>query len=287
MAECTSPYIIKDPKKVQLALRDQGASVPVPCGKCPNCRKRYASGWSFRLMQEEKRSINAHFITLTYCSKNVPISNAGYMTLDKTHVQKYMKKVRWNHEQKYGKNILPIRYFAVGEYGGKTNRPHYHLIMYNVDIDLLQPSWEHGGIHYGKVSEASIGYTLKYCMKPGKIPMHARDDRLPEFRLMSQRLGDNYLTPGNIKWHIADVTGRAYCVTADGKKLTMPRYYKDKVYDQVERKRLAHYYATEMTKKTDELIRKNGSDYFRKMREVEKHELQKMWSKAQHGRNKI
>lgn len=157
-------------------------TIPVPCGKCADCLKRRVSGWSFRLMNEEKKSSSAFFLTLTYDTKHVDITKNGFMTLNKKHMQDFMKRLRKRNQEK-------LKYFLVGEYGGKTKRPHYHLILFNAVLDTVQPAWELGSVHYGLVTGASVGYTLKYMMKPSKIPMHKNDDRLKEFSLMSKGLG--------------------------------------------------------------------------------------------------
>lgn len=196
---CKVPFILKESRQ------------PVPCGKCPDCYKRRTSGWSFRLMQEEKISDSAHFITLTYDTKVVPITKNGFMDLSKRHLQLFFKRIRKATKQ-HGYTITkrirnkvqhkystitptkkPIKYYAVGEYGGRTNRPHYHIIMFNAQIELIQEAWNMGNVHYGQVSNASVGYTLKYMTKKAKIPMHRNDDRTPEFSLMSKRLGESYL----------------------------------------------------------------------------------------------
>ena len=108
-------------------LKEDNGGHKVPCGKCYNCKSRRASTWSTRLLQESKRSTTAHFITLTYDTKYVPITEKGFMSLDKKHLQQFFKRLR----QWHGKNHIGIRYYAVGEYGGKTYRPHYHIIIYN------------------------------------------------------------------------------------------------------------------------------------------------------------
>lgn len=166
-------------------LQQEGVGpVLVPCGKCPQCIARRVSAWSFRLMQEEKVSSSAHFLTLTYSIQDVPITPKKFMTIEKAEIQKFLKRLRKAH-----KDGRKIKYYCVGEYGGKTMRPHYHAIMFNVDLPLVQQAWGLGHIHYGNVSGASIGYCLKYMAKRGKIPMHANDDRVPEFALMSKGLG--------------------------------------------------------------------------------------------------
>lgn len=187
MASCKTPYLVKDKQQ-------KGKQIPVPCGKCPFCLKRRVSQWSFRLMQEEKRSISAHFITLTYDTKNVSISKNGFMSLKKRNLQLFFKRLRKAHGVKNAYEGKRIKYFAVGEYGGKSRRPHYHVILFNAKIDLIQEAWNLGSVHYGVVSGASVGYTLKYMSKKKKVPEHKNDDRQPEFSLMSKGLGENYIT---------------------------------------------------------------------------------------------
>lgn len=214
MAQCDTPFTVESIKK---------GRVPVPCGKCPNCFARRISGWSFRLMQEDKRSNSSHFITLTYDTEHVPITKNGYMSLSKRDVQLFIKRLRkaqtskvFNSDGK--KRADPIKYYAAGEYGGKTRRPHYHIILFNGELEKIQLCWQLGNVHYGVVSAASVGYTLKYMSKPQKGALHANDDRVPEFSLMSKGIGENYLTPEMVKWHKADDVNRVYATTLDGKK---------------------------------------------------------------------
>lgn len=195
---CLTPIVIKNKRT------DENQSVP--CGRCPKCISRRISGWSFRLMNEERYSDSAYFITLTYDIDHVPLSKKGYMLLNKRHVQLWLKKLRKLHPQ----GSRPIKYYAAGEYGGKGYRPHYHIIIFNSQLELMVskkdhmlleldgydgkqpvtiPTWEHGHATVGKVSAASVGYTLKYMCKPKRIPLHANDDRLPEFALMSKSWG--------------------------------------------------------------------------------------------------
>lgn len=168
MASCINPFGLKTGELV-------------PCGKCLACKKRRVSGWSFRLLNQGRVSDSAHFITLTYDTKHVPITDRGYMGLSKRDVQLFFKRLRKSHE-----SGTQIKYYACGEYGGKTFRPHYHIILFNAKLELIQPAWQLGQVHYGDVSGASIGYCLKYICKEGKIPLHKNDDRQKEFALMSK-----------------------------------------------------------------------------------------------------
>lgn len=239
MRTCLSPFSKVD--------KLTGESIAFPCGKCYPCLRRRVSGWSFRLVKEGLRCSSSFFMTFTYNTDHVPITKNGFMSLCKKDYQLFTKRLRKDHSKRYGKSN-PLKYFAVGEYGGKTNRPHYHAIIFNADIDLLEKHWTAGEIHCGEVAEASIGYVLKYMIKPSKIPLHRNDDRIPEFQLMSKGIGENYLTESMRTWHHADLLERMYCVIADGKKIAMPRYYKNKLYDQIEKRKIGQKLSAEFAK---------------------------------------
>lgn len=222
-------------------LKDSCTGVTVPCGKCPHCRSNRASAWSFRLIQEDKRSLSSHFVTLTYATEHVPILRSGYMSLNKIDLQKFFKRLR-------KLSIQRLRYYAVGEYGGKTWRPHYHIILFNARPADIIRAWSldgHalGAVHFGNVSEASVGYTLKYITKKPRIPVHINDDREREFSLMSKGIGENYLTESMIAYHKGigcndmqmAINQRMNCTLLDGKKIAMPRYYKNKLYTKLQR----------------------------------------------------
>lgn len=253
-----------------------GATIQVPCGKCPNCKKRRTSGWSFRLMQEYKISQTAHFITLTYDTTKVPLSKKGYMNLDKTDLQKFFKRLRKRHEKNHR-----IKYYACGEYGSKTFRPHYHIILFGAHINFISPAWDLGHVHFGTVSEASTGYTLKYINKEKKIPMHQNDDRQKEFSLMSKGIGKNYLSKNMVKWHKNDLENRFYCNLQDGKKIAMPRYYKDKIYTESERKRVAFFTRQKMERNLLEELEKDPN-YWDKKAKTDLNKIQKHKYKTEH-----
>lgn len=172
------------------------------------------------------------------------------MTLQKKPLQDYFKRLRKEmvkqsglFQTDYTKSILPLKYYAVGEYGTHKKRPHYHIIAFNTNKAAIEQAWKLnniplGDIHIGDTTDASIGYTLKYISKPGQIPQHKNDDRLPEFSLMSKGLGKNYLTPQMKKWHKKDLLNRAYCALPGDKKIKMPRYYKQQIYNDLQRQKI-------------------------------------------------
>jgi hypothetical protein len=115
------------------------------------------------LVKEGERSKSAHFVTLTYDTDYVPITEKGFLTLNKKHLQTFMKRLRKLSNEK-------LKYYACGEYGSLKMRPHYHIILFNANADMVHRAWALGGkslgqVHIGSVTEASIGYTLKYMTK--------------------------------------------------------------------------------------------------------------------------
>lgn len=250
MSKCLTPHVKDD--------------MSFPCGRCYECKMRRVSGWSFRLIKEGQRSSAALFVTFTYNTTDVPITPRGFMTLHLPHIQRFMKRLRFNRKVK-------PRYYQCGEYGSKSNRPHYHMILFNVDVEHLVSShdatqirlgylplngvhqfecldWPHGHITIGEVTEASIGYTLKYICKTSRIPMFANDDRVPEFSSMSKGIGSNYLSQDMISWHKNDLVHRYYTPLLDGKKIALPKYYKDKLYSPEEKIKISTFLQEEMLK---------------------------------------
>lgn len=228
MGACTNTLRIRNKKT--------GAYEIVPCGKCLECRKTRTSHWSSRLIHEERVSSSALFLTLTYDTRNCPITSRGFMSVSKRDLQLFFKRLRRAHERDHNgaHNTLSLKYFSVGEYGGRSYRPHYHVILFNAKLELIQDAWQKGQVHYGKVSGASVGYTLKYISKPGRIPLHKNDDRLPEFALMSKGLGKSFLSDQMVAWFKADPANRSVIIGPGGEKRSMPRYYKNKVFTETE-----------------------------------------------------
>lgn len=215
----------------------------VPCGKCPACMTRKTNAWAFRLQVELKSCSAADFITLTIADENLVYNGNAEPLLVKRDLQLFFKKLRKLQSKTPDWSHVPIKYFAVGEYGTHTHRPHYHLILFNAHLPLIQAAWDKGQVNYGACNAASIAYTLKYMSKPANPAMATRTS---EFRLMSKGLGEAYITPAIKAWHNADPYNRLYLNAQDGKKIALPRYYKDRLYDPVTRAQTAFHHAEKM-----------------------------------------
>lgn len=224
---CDRPYCFIPSGKIH--------PVAVPCGRCPPCKQRRVNSWVFRLMQEEKVSSSAHFVTLTYDTVHVPISEHGFPTLCKSDFQCYMKRLRKLCDG------VRLKYYVAGEYGTKNHRPHYHAIVFNVPSQsFFEEAWaidgvSFGSVHVGSVTSDSVAYTMKYIDKPPSRRLYgSRDDRACEFSLMSKGLGANYLSPEMLTYHKSDLS-RNYAMKEGGVKIALPQYYSRKIYTPLEK----------------------------------------------------
>jgi len=137
-----------------------------------------------------------------------------------------------------------------------------------------------GQIYIGNVSGASIGYTLKYMQKESKVPIHKNDDRQKEFQLMSKGLGKSYLTDRMIKWHKSDLEKRMYVPIIDGRKIPMPRYYKDKIYKESEKNRIARYIAKISDEQLEQEMNEYGIHYHYEMSQKHINAFRKMYKNS-------
>lgn len=182
------------------------------------------------------------FITLTFNEENLPSDRS----IKKEHLQKFFKRLR-------KKLDIPIRYFACGEYGEKSGRPHYHAIIFGYDFPdkmiwkrqpsgeylyrskLLEEAWPYGHSSIGQVTFESAAYVARYVMKKYKGPDEEEKNKYyemveektgeifnvePEFCLMSRRpgLGKSWLEK------YKQDTEKDY-ITVRGRKMNYPKYY--------------------------------------------------------------
>ena len=123
--------------------------------------------------------------------------------------------------------------------------------------------------------------------KPGKVPIHKNDDRVKEFQLMSKGLGKNYLTENMIRWHKNDLENRMYIPMQDGKKIAMPRYYKDKMYTESEKNRISRKMEKLIEDMDEKLRQEYGENIYSELAKKHINAFRKMHKNSTEGRNKI
>lgn len=152
----------------------------VACGQCMNCRTNHKRSWVGRILLEASEyKTNSTFLTMTYKDEALPTGGG----LRKSHVQDYIKRLR-------RKSVGAVRYFAVGEYGEKTKRPHYHMILFGFEPwhwqEKLQEAWPHGHVKAGECTPASASYTAGYCVKK-LAESQVIEGQPPEFHIESHK----------------------------------------------------------------------------------------------------
>lgn len=153
------------PKDAHLQERLQ-----LPCGTCIACREEQARQMAVRITHEAQQWEDNSFITLTYSQENLP--KTGSLQYD--DLQKFWKRLR--------KQTGRLRYYAVGEYGDESMRPHYHACVFGLGFrenriiiretpnllwlsPQLEKTWGLGQVTVGKLSFETARYTASYVTK--------------------------------------------------------------------------------------------------------------------------
>lgn len=199
-----------------------------------------------RCVHESKLHAQCCFITLTYNDDYVPVNtDNGALTLVKKHFQDFMKRFRRHIEP------LKIRFYACGEYGDTTGRPHYHAIIFGYDFpdkqlrprksnssydtftsETLSKLWPFGYHLIAGVNFDSCAYVARYVMKKLSGPQAEEkyDGLQKEFVLMSRRPG---IAKDFYEKFKTDFFPSDECIVYDNgkvRKLKPPKYY-DRLFD--------------------------------------------------------
>lgn len=262
----TKMKIMREAKSIEYWKNDN--YFLLPCGKCIGCKLDIARQWACRCVHEAQMHEHNCFITLTYNDKNIPKN----MSLNKRHLQLFFKRFR---QRFYKENI---KYYACGEYGDESNRPHYHACIFGFDFldkkvfysedgydvfisNMLNKLWKKGNCTLSDLTLKSAGYVARYCTKKitGDKAAEHYGDRQPEFALMSRgnsKTGKNGIGIEWIKKYLYDVYPKDF-FTIDGCRNKPPRYYDDylkashpDMYELVkERRRLGQLESSETSKR--------------------------------------
>lgn len=151
------------------------------------------------------------------------------------------------------KNRPGLRFFLVSEYGGEGHRSHYHMILilpcegYLGTLEdirsLIDKVWQRGRTQVVNVTDGRLHYITKYALKDsdqfGSAP---RTSPLYPFRRISTAtgLGRKYMESERIRrFHINDNEHfRLYVNYGGDRRLRLPRYFKDRIFDDDMRERI-------------------------------------------------
>lgn len=187
--------------------------IEVPCGRCLECRLAHSKQWADRCLLEMQYHESNLFVTLTYDDDHIPmrphpdaqtgeITDKEFNSLSKRDLQLFFKRLR----KKFGNGIS---YYACGEYGSNTIRPHYHAIIFGLKLDDLIPFytsgtgnqyclsetlariWQLGQVTVSEATYENAAYTARYVMKKAENPkdkyFYENNNIEKEFVTMSRR----------------------------------------------------------------------------------------------------
>lgn len=216
----------------------------VACGRCLPCRVGKASVWSSRIRLEATQHEHNSFVTLTYDEEH----NPGQ--LDPNHLQLFLKRFRKSYEP------LRVRFYAVGEYGEGTKRPHYHAILFGhggcywldgkclirgrecSNCNRVRTTWGLGHTSCLPYDARSAKYVSGYVVKKMKDDLNPTG-LYPAFSRMSRRPGIGAWTAVGIAKALDD-SFQTYSmddvpthVRINGEKLPIGKYIREKVRENL------------------------------------------------------
>lgn len=251
---CENPRRIRNPRYKGMSLTDMydyserhygkyarppDVYLDVGCGFCASCQKRRLNSYRMRLMYECEKYPNTLYLTLTFTDDALKEYKNDYNRAIKEFLDSFRKK--------FGKGV---KHFFISEFGDDTHRIHYHGLLFNVpktctefDVDSI---WNRA---YGKKRKdfkkfvgvfknprgivdvswlregpKAASYICKYLTKDYDSPTEKR----PRV-LISNGVGLGYLSPVQVHLHRSTLSP---FLAFNGRKYALPKYYKDKIFDQ-------------------------------------------------------
>lgn len=226
------------------------------CGQCLPCRINKRRIWTHRMLLEAAQYKDNAFVTLTYADDSLVRTDTGLPTLDRRDLKLWLMRLNTTLKRLEGPFPKTFRYFACGEYGDESQRPHYHAILFGypscaygitqqrrccVACELVRKTWGKGIVQIGTVEKDSAQYVAQYVTKK----MTAKDDerlvgRAPEFSVMSRRPGigyDGLYELANLFMRYHDNAPDVYSELRHGRYVKYPlgRYLRSKLREMVGR----------------------------------------------------
>lgn len=232
---CLFPTLIKNPRykktkknngNIPTCDDERKLYVPIGCGNCIECRRQKYNEWRVRLTEELRSNPQCYFITLTFSDEamkeicdtwNIKESNA----LATIAVRKWLERIRKVTNKS-------VKHWFITELGGEYDRIHLHGFIWTDDIKLCMNKWQYGYYWIGNYcNEKTINYCAKYVLKIDEkhknfkaiilcSPGIGGGAKLNRNKYNGKNTRDNYRLP-------------------NGKITALPKYYRNKVFDENER----------------------------------------------------
>lgn len=248
---CLYPKMIENPKykpnkknkgKPPIPKDERVKYVPIGCGKCLECMKQKKRQWQVRLLEEVSTRKDGQFVTLSFSDEELTKLEieakeenpelTGY-DLDNRSATIAVRRFTENWRNETGHQP---RRWLITELGTKsTERIHIHGIIWTRNVKLIHELWKYGNVYIGTyVNGATANYITKYCTKT--------DLKHPNYQpkiMCSKGIGKGYTKGAWAKYNgYNGENTKDYYTTATGHKLSLPIYYRNKIYNEEQREEL-------------------------------------------------
>ena len=150
------------------------------------------------------------------CDNRIPYCNTS-------DCQKFLKRLRFHSKNKYNEEI---RFYGVSEYGPRTYRPHWHLLLFfnsdeltSVIQRLVSTSWSYGRTTCELSRGGSSSYVASYVNSSVCLPsLYLEHKEIRARSLHSKGYGNNHVFPSQATIHELD---KMYSILLNGESLPL------------------------------------------------------------------
>lgn len=168
------------------------------------------------------------------CDNRIPYCNTS-------DCQKFLKRLRFHLKDKYNEEI---RFYGVSEYGPRTYRPHWHLLLFfnsdklaSVIQQLVSESWSYGRTTCELSRGGSASYVASYVNSNVCLPsLYLQHKEIRARSFHSKGYGNNHVFPTQASIHELDkmssilLNGESISVNGKVKQIYPSRAYKHTVF---------------------------------------------------------
>jgi hypothetical protein len=168
------------------------------------------------------------------CDNRIPYCNMS-------DCQLFLKRLRFHISKKYNEKIC---YYAVSEYGPRTYRPHWHLLLFFNSPQLTETisqyvssSWSYGDTNCSLSRGGSASYVASYVNSSVCLPsLYVQHKEIRPRSAHSKGFSVNNVFPQQAQIYdvekIRDILLNGQCISSNGKAVTIfpSRAYKHTVF---------------------------------------------------------
>ena len=240
---------LKNPTNRRKPIDERLNYIMVPCGHCPECRRRKVMDIRIRCQEHNsymlQRNYIGYFVSLTFSEKSFEELSYSCHSTDALVIATYA--IRKFRDRWRKSNIGELHYVLIPELGHQnTERLHFHGFIWQQATNpepykdrycipgrtksTITNMWRYGNVYFGhSVNNRAINYITKYMLK--------QDNDHPGFHpspFISRYFGKSFIYKHNYNMSNPVTTYRL----DNGKLTSLPKYYMHHFYDTFDREKL-------------------------------------------------